>query len=240
MEDTIRRLALANAIKFKGKADPKAVIGGLVKEHPETKKDMAAAKKLIEQIVDEINHSSLEQQHKALLELNPSYDKQQQALKKERKEKAQELPTLEDAEQGRVVTRMPPEPSKHAHLGHAISFLINYLYAKMYQGKVVLRLDDTNPETARQEYVDAMQEDVIDYLGAQPDETVAASDHMNRYYAYAEQLIAKGRAYVCNCPQDAIKQQRRDRKDCPHRNQSLAQNKSLWKRMKNGESEEGE
>ena len=239
MEDTIRRLALINARKFNGKANPKAIIGGLVQEHPEAKEDMKSTMGLIQRVVGEVNAFSLEEQEEQLRSLDPEHERKQAELKQQRKDRARELPPLQGAQRGEVVTRMPPEPSKYAHLGHAMSFLINYLYAKMYDGRVVLRLDDTNPEKASQEYVDAMHHDVIEYLGAEPDSVVFASDHMEKYYGYAMRLIDDGHAYVCSCTQEEMKAQRREMVDCPHRDQSLEETRELWERMKEGEFEEG-
>ncbi|MBN1274925.1 glutamate--tRNA ligase [Candidatus Woesearchaeota archaeon] len=235
MEATIRRLALANAVKYGGEANPKAVIGNVVKEYPEAKKDLSRTTRIINAIVEEVNGLPLERQEEELLKLDPDHKEKQQAKRLERKEQANELPPLQNAEQGKVVTRMPPEPSKYAHLGHAMSFLINYLYAKMYDGKVILRLDDTNPEKASQEYVDAMQEDIIGYLGATPDRTVFASDHMDQYYEYAERLIEAGYAYACTCPQEEIRRQRREQAACPHRDQTREETSRTWERMKAGE-----
>lgn len=240
MDETIRKLALINAQKFKGKANPKAIIGGLVKEHPEAKDDMPGTMAKINQIVAEVNNLSLEEQEQLLLELDPSFKEKQQEKKQERKQKANELPELKGAELGKVVTRIPPEPSKYNHLGHAMSFLINYLYAKKYQGKVLLRFDDTNPEKAAQEYVDAVFEDVENFLGIRPDEVKYASDHMGRYYAYAEQLLDEEKAYVCSCKQEAMALGRREMQECRHRNLSKEENRSLWDRMKTGEFAEGE
>src|SRR3989344_4173491 len=92
------------------------------------------------------------------------------------------LPELPNAVQGKVVTRIPPEPSKYAHVGHALSFLINALYAEKYQGKCILKFEDTNPEKCTKEYVDAMLEDVTGYLGIRPDKVVLVSDELPRMY----------------------------------------------------------
>lgn len=239
MEDIIRRLALQNALKFKGKADPKAIIGGLLQERPEAKGDMKDAMQAIAKAVADVNKLSSEQQRAELLKLDPSYEDKQQELKAQRREERSALPDLPGAIDGKVVTRIPPEPSKYNHLGHAMSFLINYLYAKKYHGKVFLRFDDTNPEKAKQEYVDAVFEDVVDFLGVKPDQVKYASDHMQQYYDYAQQLIAKGQAYVCACAQQDVAKGRREMHDCSHRQQSAVQNAALWERMKAGELDEG-
>jgi glutamyl-tRNA synthetase len=239
MEDIIRRLVLENAVKYGGQAHGKAIFGALIKELPEAKDDVKATHELIAAIVHEVNKLAPSEQKTKLLALHPEFDNQESAKKQQRKEKAGELPELPDAKQGIVVTRMPPEPSKYNHLGHAMSFLINYLYAKKYAGKVILRFDDTNPEKASQEYVDAVHEDIINYLGATPDEIVYASEHMEKYYEIADRLVAENKAYVCACAQETVGVLRREQKECEHRNRSVTQNQELWSEMKQGSLPEG-
>ncbi|MFP4119015.1 MAG: glutamate--tRNA ligase [Candidatus Woesearchaeota archaeon] len=239
VRDTIYKLALENAIKFKGTANPKALIGHLIKEHPDVKQDMKSTMQLINEVVGEVNTLDIDTQKQELLELDPEYEEKKQAEKQKRKEQRRELPDLPNAEPGKVITRIPPEPSKYNHLGHAMSFLLNYLYGKKYDGKIVLRFDDTNPEKSMQDYVDAVFEDIVDFMQLKPDTTVYASDHMDKYLDYAQRLIDSGDAYVCSCEQSDIAKGRREMADCPHRNQSVKQNDELWSKMKSGELEEG-
>ncbi len=234
MESTIRRLLLANALKFNGKANPKAIIGSLVQEVPEVKKDMQQTMKTVATLAQEINSLSLEEQEQELLKLDPSHFQKEQEEKQKRKQQANELPALSNAIKGKVVTRIPPEPSKYAHLGHAMSFLINYLYAKQYDGKVFLRFDDTNPEKSTQEFLDAIKEDVLDYLKLDVDDIIIASDHMDTYLSYAQDLIQRGLAYVCSCEKETMATFRREQKPCLHREQSIKENGQLWQEMLSG------
>lgn len=233
-EPLARFLALQNALKFNGTANPKALIGAMIKEHPEYKKDMGALQQLLQTVVKEVNTLSLEEQEKAMKELNPEFFQEQQQAKQERKEQRKQLPLLKNAEEGKVVTRIPPEPSKYNHLGHALSFLINYLYAKKYKGKCILRFEDTNPEKAQQEYVDAMKEDILEYLGIQPDEILYVSDHMERFYESAEHLIQKGHAYVDGTSSEEMSKQRRDMKESAARNKTVEENLAEWQEMREG------
>ncbi len=230
----IRKNALANAIKFKGRANPKAILGSIIKEKPEIKSELKSIASLINKIVDEINSLSFDEQKKELLRIQPDYFEKQRELKNKKKEERQNLPPLPNAEIEKVTTRMPPEPSKYPHLGHAMSFLINYLYAKKYEGKVVLRFDDTNPEKESEEYVSAIKEDIIGFLGAEPDDIVFASDHMNKFYELAEDLIKRGKAYACTCSQEVIKSNRRNMVECLHRENDINTNLKLWSDMKSG------
>jgi len=240
MEATIRKLALMNALKYGGKAHPKAIIGKVIAAHPEAKNDMQGTMALITAVVEEVNALGREAQEQALLALDPDYFEKEREQRERRREERHQLPPLMNAEKGKVVTRIPPEPSKYNHVGHALSFLINYLYARMYDGKCILRFEDTNPEKERQEYVDAMTTDVLEYLDIKPDKVVFVSDHIDRYYEYAEQLIMRGEAYACFCSQEEIRKGRREMTPCPHRERGVKENLESWEKMKKGLFNEGE
>jgi glutaminyl-tRNA synthetase len=143
----------------------------------------------------------------------------------------------------RVHTRFPPEPNGYLHVGHAKSILLNYGIAEQYKGLFNLRFDDTNPSKEETEYVDAIIED-IRWLGANWDDRLFfASDYFDQLYNYAVQLIEKEKAYVDDLSPDEIREYRgtltRSGKDSPHRNRSVEENLDLFKRMKNGEFEDG-
>ncbi len=239
MEEKIEKYALANAFKFSGKANPGAVIGKILSEFPEAKKEMAEVRSKVMDTIKKVNSMSPDEQKQKLLELEPDYFDQQKELAEKRKEERQELPPLKDAEQGKVVTRIAPEPSKYNHLGHAMSFLLNYMYANKYDGRCILRFEDTNPEKSAQEYVDAMGEDVLKYLDIKPSDIVFVSDHMEKYYEYANKLISEGRAYTCTCDSSDISKKRREMKECSCRKKSSDVVLSEWERMKKGEPETG-
>mgnify|MGYP001319934781 CR=1 FL=1 len=94
-----------------------------------------------------------------------------------------------------VVTRFPPEPNGYLHIGHAKAITLVFSVAAEFGGRCNLRMDDTNPEKEAQEFVDAIQEDVR-WLGFQWDGMFFASDYFGQLYAWAEQLVEKGLAYV--------------------------------------------
>lgn len=223
MDKLIEKYALFNALKYEGKANPGAVIGHVFAEDPKWKEQAKELSQKVQAIVKRVNEMSLEEQKKALAKIAP------ELLEEKKEKKKRELPALPNVH-GLVVTRIPPEPSKYLHLGHAMSFLINYMYAKKYKGKCVLRLDDTNPEKAKKEYYDSLYEDLL-WLRIAPDKTIIASQEMETFYKHAEVLIKKDRAYVCFCDKEKVSEYRMHAKICEHRTQTAEKNMQLWKDM---------
>ena len=142
-----------------------------------------------------------------------------------------------------VITRFPPEPNGHLHIGHAKSICLNFGVAKEFGGKTFLRFDDTNPLKESEEYVSAIQAD-IEWLGFQWSDVTFASDHFEEIYQYAVDLISEGKAYVCSLSPEEIRVTRGTLKepgvDSPFRARSVAENIDLFKRMRDGEFKEGE
>lgn len=230
----IRAYALKNALKFEGKASAGAVMGKILAAHPELKQNAKDIGKALGAIISEVNLMKPDEQRGVLEKLAP------ELLVEKKKEEKRGLPELEGAVMGKVVTRIPPEPSKYAHIGHALSFLINYLYAKKYKGKCILKFEDTNPEKVSKEFVDAMTEDITEYLKIKPDKTMLVSDDMPRMYKEAEKLIKKGNAFVCLCPREKMRDLRHDGECCDHRYRPPEENLKLWKKMLKGEFKPGE
>src|SRR5262245_58110221 len=113
------------------------------------------------------------------------------------------LPPLQGATQGKVVTRFPPEPNGYPHIGHAKAAIIDEEYARMYDGKLILRFDDTNPLKEKREYYDAIAWG-LEWLGIKPDKVKNTSDDILLLHVYGKQLVESGGAYVCTCIQDKI------------------------------------
>ncbi len=224
----IRAYALRNALEF-GKADTGKILPKLF-QHGLDRKDIKQTMPQITKIVNEVNALSAEERNKAFAELKD--------VVKEREEKEEGLPELEQAVDGQVITRLAPEPSKYNHIGHALVFLIQYLYAKKYHGKCILRFDDTNPEKSTLEYYNAMKDDLA-WLGIKWDEERLASDDMPRMYTLAEQLISEKHAFVCSCVQEDMKSLREKMKACPCRKNAVQKNLDEWKLMLAGKFPEG-
>ncbi|MEN6473290.1 MAG: glutamate--tRNA ligase family protein, partial [Syntrophaceae bacterium] len=145
---------------------------------------------------------------------------------------------------GKVHTRFPPEPNGYLHIGHAKSICLNFGIAADYAGGLCnLRFDDTNPSKEDQEYIDSIIEDVR-WLGFDWEERCFyASDYFERLYTYAEALIEKGLAYVCDLNAEEVRAYRgtltEAGKDSPYRNRPMAENLDLFRRMRAGEFSDG-
>src|SRR5581483_434513 len=144
--------------------------------------------------------------------------------------------------EGRVHTRFPPEPNGYLHIGHAKSICLNFGIAQKYGGKCNLRFDDTNPTKEDVEYVDSIMED-IRWLGFQWDGLYYASDYFEQLYEWAELLIQKGKAYVCDLTGDQIREYRgtltKPGRNSPYRERSVEENLDLFRRMRAGEFPDG-
>ena len=142
-----------------------------------------------------------------------------------------------------VVTRFPPEPNGYLHIGHAKSICLNFGLAALYQGRCHLRFDDTNPVKEEQEYIDAIKTDVS-WLGFDWGENeYHASDYFEALYAFAEKLVEKGLAFVCDLPPEEMREYRgtltEPGKESPYRSRTVGENLDLLRRMRAGEFEDG-
>ncbi len=149
----------------------------------------------------------------------------------------------EGKHKGRIHTRFPPEPNGYLHIGHAKAICINFGVAREYDGLCNLRFDDTNPVKEDVEYVESIQED-IRWLGFDwEDRLFYASDYFEQMYQYAEQLIEKGVAYICDLSAEEVSKYRGTLTepgiDSPYRNRSVEESLDLFRRMKAGEFPDG-
>ncbi|PZR13504.1 MAG: glutamine--tRNA ligase [Archangium gephyra] len=144
---------------------------------------------------------------------------------------------------GRVQTRFPPEPNGYLHVGHAKSICLNAGLARKYGGKFNLRFDDTNPAKEEQEYVDSIINDVKWLGGEFEDRLFYASDYFEQMYGWAEQLIEKGKAYVCDLNAEQMREYRgtldTPGTNSPFRDRTPAENLDLFRRMRKGEFDAG-
>lgn len=233
MDLVIRKYSLANAIKFGGTANAQAVIGKLLAERPDLR---VQAREIIEQvkiIVKEINQIPLSAQISELQSIAPDL------LETTKEHQIKELPPLTDAKIKKVVTRLPPEPSGYPHIGHGYAGYINWYYARKYNGRLILRFEDTNPRNVQEEYYEAFKEGYT-WLELDWDEELNVSDDLPYFYEMAQELLQRREAYFCSCPLDTIKENRHSGTPCPHRQEPEQNALAIWDDIIDGKYAEGE
>jgi len=141
---------------------------------------------------------------------------------------------LREGKYERIKTRFPPEPNGYLHIGHARSIVLNFGLAQDFGGTCYLRYDDTNPETEKEEYARAIEEDVR-WLGFTPDQVLYSSDYFDRMYRCALVLIEEGKAYVDDLSEEEMSALRAQGKPSPYRERSVEENLDLFQRMTRGE-----
>jgi len=140
---------------------------------------------------------------------------------------------LKDAVQGKVCTRFPPEPSGYLHLGHAKAAFLNDYFAKQYDGKMILRFDDTNPSAENDIFVKNMKKD-LDLLDIKYDKVTHTSDSFDIILQFAIDMLKERKAYVDNTDVETMRKQRLEKKDSACRNNSIDKNLELWNEMQQG------
>lgn len=227
LEELARKYALKNAVEYGGECNPGAVIGQLMAEVDE---EPGKVQEVAGKICGEVNQLSLEQQEEGIQD----YDFE------EEEEEEDPVPDLEDTEDG-VVVRFAPNPNGPAHMGSARGMVINGELKQKYDGKLILRFDDTDPDNKRPlEKAYEWYKNDYEWLGYEVDEVIYSSQHFEEYIEYAEELIEIEKAYVCECPHEKAKELKREGEACKHRSRSSEKNMERWKEMKNGGIDEGD
>ncbi len=141
-----------------------------------------------------------------------------------------------------ITTRFPPEPNGYLHIGHVKAIFINYYISNKYNGKCILRFDDTNPNTEKKKYVKSILND-LKWLGFNFHKITYTSNYFKQYYKYAIQLIYSNLAYIEELNQKEIKKYKgtfiTTGKNSPYRNRTIQENLTLFKKMREGFYKEG-
>jgi len=237
--DIIKKYALKNAIDHNGKAVAKAVLPKVLGEDPSLKSDIPSLMKNIEAVVKEVNSMTLDEQISQLKKIAP------ELLVRERS--VQGLPDLPNVG-SHVVLRLAPYPSGPLQIGNARMAILNDEYAKRYNGKLILFYDDTIGTSSTTDKLSkgimpkayGWIEQDLKWLGVEWHETYYKSDRLEIYYDYCEQLIKKGKAYVCTCDANVWRSvYKAGKKPCPCRSREVEENLYLWDKMLNGAFSEG-
>ncbi len=222
----IRELALKNAIQHQGKADPKAVLTSLLSQNPDLRKK---AKELLQEAAAEaekVNSLTEEEQKKEFEELGGKIEK-----KKEEEKKLPPLPNADNYKE--IVLRFEPSPSGPLHFGHTRAIILNDEYAKLYNGKLILRIADTNAKNIDPLAYEKIPRD-LEWLGCAISEKYLQSDRVKLYQEYMLKLIEAGHAYACNCKQEDFKKLVDAKKPCPCRGLPAKEHTTRWNGMLKG------
>jgi len=236
LREIIRKFALLNAIKHDGKAQTGPVIGKILAERPELRARAKELTSLVKEVVEEVNSLPLSDQMRIVEEKWP------ETLVKEKVEEEKRLPPLPNTDKYKeIVTRFSPNPDCVLHLGSARAVVLCHEYARIYNGKFILRFEDTDPKLKRPvpEFYDRIKED-LEWLGCKPDEVYIQSDRVPTYYEYAERLLGDGNAYVCTCQPQTFREKVLAQKPCPCRDLPSEEHLERWNRMLEGKYMEGE
>jgi glutamyl-tRNA synthetase len=232
VEELARKYALKNASEYGGECNPGAVIGKIMSVgdfNPEEVQQTAG------KVCGEVNAMNQEEQQEELEDFEFEEDENEH----------DPVPDLDVEEGEEVVLRFAPNPNSPPHVGHARGMIINGELKQKYDGKLILRYDDTDPVTKRplktNEYdaYDMLKQD-YEWLGYEIDEVRYSSKNFENYIEIAEELIEMDKAYVCKCSQDEGQKYRKEGEACPCRNKEEKGNMELWQKMKAGDIGEGE
>lgn len=230
----LRKYALQNALEYDGQGQVGSVMGRVMGENPDLR---SQAKQLTAFIASQVAEANALAAEKGLDHIRTILESESpDALEKKVKERREGLPPLPNAENGNVVLRFAPNPNGPLSFGHARGVVINAELARMYDGEVILRFDDTDavvkpPDPAAYALI---EEDFTWLAGHAPSRIIRASDRMDVYLEYAVKTLAEKHAYVCKCSGDAFKEFRISKTECPCRNRSTDDNMTLWAQMNDG------
>ncbi|MEM2637351.1 MAG: glutamate--tRNA ligase [Candidatus Korarchaeota archaeon] len=228
-EEIVMKYTLKNAVEHNGHALVNSVMTMLITAYPAWRTRAKEIKKIVEMVVEKVNKMKPDEQKKEL----EKYGDLKTEVKKQKEGK--DLPELPGAIPGKVVMRFAPNPDFIITLGNARPAILNYIYAKRYDGKFILRYDDTDVKikTPLPEVYEKIRED-LEWLGIIPDEIHYQSKRLEIYYKYGKDLIDRGHAYVCTCSKDDFQKYKNADSACPHRDAPVEKNIELWNEMLSG------
>ncbi|MEF8789083.1 MAG: glutamate--tRNA ligase [Haloarculaceae archaeon] len=231
--------ALFNALKHDSDAQVGALMGPLMGENPEFREYGDEIAGVVAPVVERVNDLSTAEKRDRLEELEPEAAAELDAEAEAEEQVLPDLPNADAYEEVRM--RLAPNPNGPWHLGNARMPAVIGTYKGIYDGWMLCRFDDTDPETKRPDLdaYDAILE-AIDYLGFEPDEVVRASDRLETYYDHARELIERGGAYTCSCPAEEFRSLKADAEACTHREKDAETSLAEFESMVAGELSAGE
>ena len=241
IDNMLWHVAIQNAIEYSGKAAPGSVIGRIMSIRQDLRPHGKILSPLIAKKVAQANKLATDE---GLDYLRSILETEAPELLEQRQKQAKRtgLPELLNAEKGKVVLRFAPNPNGPLSFGHARGIIINGEYAKEYDGELILRFDDTDTSVKPPmlEAYDLIEKEAEWLLGFVPHRVVIASDRIEHYYQYVEQMLNGGFGYVCKCSAETFREYRVSMTECPCRAYSNMENLELWQGMLDGSFQPGE
>jgi len=225
------KYAIKNAFLHNFKADSKAVVGKIKALNPD--KEIKELFEIADKITKKVNALTKEE----ITNYFNEFEKEGFELKPKEKEELK----LEWADKEKVITRFAPNPNGPFHLGNARAAILSHEFARKYNGKFILRFDDTDPKTKKpiENAKEVFLED-LNFLKCKVDEIYFASDRLEIYYEYMKKLIEAEKAYICLCKPEEWKEKTKKGIACEHREINSKETMQLFEKMLSNELKEGE
>ena len=233
MREKIKAIASLNALEHDGKAELNSVVSKTIGLFPEERKNLKSLIPMIKEIVEEVNSLSKEEKNAIIQRDFP------ELLVTRVKEDEKKLPDLPNVEKSGVVMRLAPSPSGPLHIGHARMSILNDEYFRRYGGKLILRIEDTNPANIEPAAYQMIQDD-LKWLEVNFTDLVIQSKRFDIYYDEMKKLIEMGKAYVATTPTEEFKAKKQKGMPIKERDESPEENLERWSKMVSGEYEKGE
>jgi glutamyl-tRNA synthetase len=239
IEEAAEKHALYNAVKHESDAEVGAVMGPLMGENPDFRQHGDEIPGIVGPVVSTVNDLPHDRRRERLADLAPAMLEELEADDEDEDDPLPDLPNAASHDEIRM--RLAPNPNGPWHLGSARMPAVIGTYKQQYDGWMLCRFDDTDPETKRPD-LDAYDAilDSIAYLGFDPDEVLRASDRLPIYYDHARELIEAGGAYTCQCPQEQFSELKNDGRACEHRDKTPEESLAEFEAMVEGEYSSGD
>jgi glutamyl-tRNA synthetase len=236
VEEAAEEAALFNALKHESDAQVGAIVGPLMGEHPEFREYGDEIPGVVGPVVERVNGMGVDEQRERLADTAPDRLEELDA-----EEEGDEHPLPDLSVDGNLRMRLAPNPNGPWHLGSARMPAVIGTYKDRYDGWMLCRFDDTDPETKRPD-LDAYDAilDAIDYLGFEPDDVIRTSDRLEVYYDHARELIDLGGAYTCSCGAEEFSRMKNAGEACDHRDKDADVVREEFRAMVDGEYDAGE
>ena len=219
VEKIVFKHALLNAVKHNGCANSGAVMGSVMSQEADLRTKAKEIQEILNDVVKRVNDMGIQEQEEEINALGLVISEK----KTVKQTGLGDLPGNHD----KVVMRFAPNPSGPLHIGHARAAIPNNEFVKKYNGKLVLRIEDTDPKRVYESAYEMILED-LKWLGISWAELYYQSDRFEIYYEYAQKLIEKNGAYMCTCSGENFKKLKDESIPCPCRDNSINENLDLW------------